>query len=44
MAQRYGIGRTFILAGLVPIIVGALGFALPSLRAVDGDLKPVAIS
>lgn len=42
LGERFGLSTTFMLAGLVPILVGLSGFALRSLHAVDGELKALA--
>lgn len=39
LGERIGLPTTFMLAGIVPILVGLLGFTARSLHAVDGELK-----
>lgn len=41
LGERIGLPSTFLLMGLVPVIVGLAGFLLPMLRSVDGELKPL---
>lgn len=38
LSQRMGISPAFLLMGSLPVVVGLASFALPMLRAVDGDL------
>lgn len=41
LAEQMGLAPTFLLMGSLPIAAGLLGFALPLLRSVDGELRPL---
>lgn len=41
LSEQIGIAPTFVLMGSLPIMVGLLGFGLPLLRDVDGELRPL---
>ncbi len=38
LSEQIGIGPTFMLMGSLSVIAGLVGFAVPMLRTVDGDL------
>jgi MFS family permease len=44
LSERVGIPPTFVLAGALSLVVGLAGFAIPTLRDVDGELKPVELA
>lgn len=39
LGERIGLGPTFVLAGGLSVLVGLLGFGIPSLKAVDGEMQ-----
>lgn len=41
LSEQIGIAPTFVLMGSLPIVIGLLGFGLPMLREVDGELRPL---